>query len=268
MQPIGESVAGRLASASVAPGARASLRFEGVCKSYRGRSVLRDVSFDVHPGSVTAIAGINGAGKSTLLRCLLDFQEPDAGRIFIDGRDHEDINARQALAWLPERFVPPAHLTARECLQWLGGLRPGGWDASRAESLAGALGLDAAALDARVRELSKGMTQKLGLLAIGLAPNPTWILDEPMSGLDPVARRQVARLIDMARDCGRTVLFTTHGLRDLPARCDRLVVLHEGSIRFDGAPGEFGARHHSGDLEEAFVRCIESGALAQGRVLQ
>ena len=112
----------------------------------------------------------------------------------------------------------------------------------------------------RARELSKGMTQKLGLVSIGLSPCPIWVLDEPMSGLDPLARRHVARLIDGARRDGRTILFTSHGLRDLPALCDQLVVLHEGCVRFCGSPAQFSGQYGTDDLEAAFLQCVAPAA--------
>ena len=246
-----------------ARGAKAAISFCSIAKRYRGREVLRQVSFDVAPGSSTAIAGVNGAGKSTLLRCLLDFCRPDEGQILIQGQDHAQIGARAALGWLPERFVAPAHLNARETLQWLAGLRGGVLDTSRLEDFAARLGLDAYALKMRVRELSKGTSQKLGLLSIGLSDCPIWVLDEPMSGLDAQARRSTAQLIEQARRSGRTILFSAHGLRELPAICDQLVVLHEGAVRFCGEPQEFGARYGTQDLEAALLACLDESAAAR-----
>jgi len=240
--------------------APSAIRFRAVAKRFHGRDVLRDVSFDVPQGCSVAIAGVNGAGKSTLLRCLLDFARPDAGQIFIGNRDSNHLHARAELGWLPERFVPPAHLNARECLEWLAGLRGTNLDVARMEALAAELGLDARALDSRVRELSKGMTQKIGLMSIGLSDCPIWVLDEPMSGLDPLARRNVTQLIEGARAAGRTVLFTTHGLRDLPALCDRLVVLHDGAVRFCGTVDAFAAQYGSSDLELAFLACLQDSS--------
>lgn len=238
-------------------GGTPAIGFRGVAKRYRGRDVLRDVSFEVPDGSSLAIVGVNGAGKSTLLRCLLDFARPDAGRITIGGLASETLAARAQLGWLPERFVPPAHLRARECLEWLAGLRGTTLDGAAVEVMAAELGLDAAALASRVRELSKGMTQKLGLMSIALSDCPTWVLDEPMSGLDPLARHNVARLIERARAAGRTVLFTTHALRDLPGLCDRLVVLHGGTVRFCGGLDAFVDRYDNPDLELAFLACLQ-----------
>jgi ABC-2 type transport system ATP-binding protein len=254
--PMAMTDALRIAATAAAPGVPA-IRFQAVAKRYRDREVLRAVSFEVPAGSSVAIAGVNGAGKSTLLRCLLDFARPDGGRIFIGDCDSDALHARAQLGWLPERFVPPAHLSARECLEWLAGLRGTTLDVTLMETMAAELGLDARALASRVRELSKGMTQKLGLMSIGLSDCPIWVLDEPMSGLDPLARRNVTRLIDGARAAGRTVLFTTHGLRDLPALCDRLVVLHQGTVRYCGGLEEFADRYETADLELAFLACLQ-----------
>jgi len=241
-----------------------ALHFSAVCKRYRGRSVLDALDIAVPAGSSTAIVGLNGAGKSTLLRCLLDFIRPDSGSIHIHGRPHTDLAARAQLAWLPERFVPPAHLSARETLQWLAGLRGERLDKDAVAACADRLGLAHSALARRVGELSKGMTQKLGLMSIALAKRPVWVLDEPMSGLDPQARRDVAGLLDTARGEGRTVLFTSHGLRDLPALCDRIAVVHGGRVVFAGTPGELAVRHGAAqggggatpDLESAFLDCL------------
>ncbi len=251
-----------------APNCAAAIRYCAVAKRYRGRSVLRNVSFAVPANSSTAIVGLNGVGKSTLLRCLLDFTRPDEGQILIGSRDHGDIRARTELAWLPERFVPPSHLTARECLRWLAGLRGCDLDAEQLAATAERLGLANGVLDRRVGELSKGMSQKLGLISISLSQCPIWVLDEPMSGLDPQARRDVSVLLDGARRSGRTLLFTSHELRDLPALCDHVVVLHEGEVRFAGTPAELGARYFDAsadgaaaskpapDLEAAFLACV------------
>ena len=176
-----------------APNCAAAIRYCAVAKRYRGRSVLRNVSFAVPANSSTAIVGLNGVGKSTLLRCLLDFTRPDEGQILIGSRDHGDIRARTELAWLPERFVPPSHLTARECLRWFG-LRGCDLDAEQLAAAAERLGLANGVLDRRVGELSKGMSQKLGLISISLSQCPIWVLDEPMSGLDPQARRDISVL--------------------------------------------------------------------------
>lgn len=247
--------------------AGAAIRYCTVAKRYRGRPVLRDVSFDVPANSSTAVVGLNGVGKSTLLRCLLDFAQPDAGQILIEGRDHTDIRARAALAWLPERFAPPGHLTARECLHWLAGLRGSALQQSALAHAAEQLELAAGALDRRVGELSKGMTQKLGLISISLSQCPIWVLDEPMSGLDPQARRDVVALLAAARHGGRTLLFTSHGLRDLPALCDRVIVLHDGAVGFCGTPAQLQQAYPqagvaegsqtTADLEAAFLACIQ-----------
>jgi len=240
-------------------GRGAAIRFRSVAKRYRAHAVLREVSFEAPRGCSTAIAGINGAGKSTLLRCLLDFCQPDQGQILIGDRDHTRVDARACLGWLPERFAAPAHLSARECLHWLAALRGAELDSARAEMLGRELGLDAKAWQTRAQKLSKGTMQKLGLMSIALSPCPVWVLDEPTSGLDPQGRQVFLRLLHAARQSGRTVLFTSHALRDVALLCDQLVVLHDGAVRFCGAPADLAARYENADLEAAFLACIEEG---------
>lgn len=254
------SLPAQVPAGAAAPARAPALRFAHVGKRYRGRAVLRDVSFEVPAGSSTAVVGLNGVGKSTLLRCLLDFARPDEGRIEIRGRAHGELNARAALAWLPERFVPPAHLTGHEALRWLAGLRGDAFAQAPVESTARELGLAAGALERRVGELSKGMTQKVGLISVHLSGRPIWILDEPMSGLDPQARAEVAALLGQARARGQTLLFTSHDLRDLAPLCDQIIVLHEGQVAFAGAPAALAGA--GGDLEAAFLALVAGSAPA------
>lgn len=235
----------------------AALQFRGVSKRFgRGRVALNSVSLTVDAGECVAIAGVNGAGKTTLLRCMLDFARADEGTIAIHGVDSRRPEARRALAWLPERFLPSPHLTGRETLAMLAGLQDQHWSDARIDAALGELEFPREALDRRTRLYSKGMMQKLGLAAAVLQDKPLLVLDEPMSGLDPLARRFLADVLGRQRAAGRTLLFTSHAPTDIARLADRLALLHAGRLLFCGPPAQLCAQHRTDDLESAFVACI------------
>ncbi len=233
-----------------------AVRFAGIRKRYRDRQVLDGVDFVVPQGSSVGIAGVNGAGKTSLLRCLLDFGRADTGEITLFGHDSRDPAARARVRFLPERFVPPPFMTGHEVLQWLDGLHGGHWTREQTRQAFARFDIPGEAIDRPVRHYSKGMCQKLGLASALLSDARLLVLDEPMSGLDPLARRAVAALLSMARSDGRTLLFTSHAPGDLERLCDRIVVLDRGRVAFDDTPAQLRTRYRAGEIEDAFVACI------------
>ena len=234
----------------------AALRFVNVSKSYGAAAALCDVTFDVQRGEFFGLAGENGAGKTTLIKCLLDLAAIDAGRIEIFGATHRAAGSRARLAFLPERFSPPYYLSGRSFLRYMLDLHRTGYEESRSTHTLAGLDLAPGVLDKPARTYSKGMTQKLGLAVCLLSNKELLVLDEPMSGLDPKARALVMQELRGLRTAGRTVLLTSHALADIEELCDRMAILHQGRLKFAGAPDElrgmFGARR----LEEAFLACI------------
>lgn len=231
-------------------------------KAYGAFAVLRDVGFEVATGACFGLAGINGAGKTTLLKCLLDFCTQDSGSISICGRPSTDPGARAPLAFLPERFSPPYFLRGVEFLRHVLDLHGSPYDAARAAHAVAALDLDPSALTRPVRGYSKGMTQKLGLAACMLAQREIYVLDEPMSGLDPKARALAKAQFREIAAAGRTLFFTSHMLADIEELCDRMAVIHDGRLCFLGSPAELLAQHPGGSLEHAFLQVIEHAAAA------
>jgi ABC-2 type transport system ATP-binding protein len=237
--------------------AEPALEFRAVAKRLGGRPVLDGVDLLVPAGSCFALVGANGAGKTTCIRSLLDFCAVDAGAIRLFGQDHQRGAARARLAYLPERFLPPHHLTGVEYLAYHARLHgaPAGCDAPR--RAAAAVDLDPEALGRPARSYSKGMAQKLGLAACLGSRKDLLVLDEPMSGLDPGARVHVKRRLAALRGAGRTLFFSTHVLADVQALCDAMAILHAGRVRFTGTPSQCLARFGGADLEEAYLHCIE-----------
>lgn len=234
-----------------------ALAFDRVTKRYGSTIALAAFTLEVVAGESFALVGMNGAGKTTLLKCLLDFCEPDAGRISIFGVPYRETRARARLSFLPERFTPPYFLTGRDFLRYMLELQKVAYREEDARATLDALDLDRSALDLPVRAYSKGMTQKLGLAACFLSGKDLYVLDEPTSGLDPKARALLKRRLRALRDAGKTVFFTSHSLADVEEIGDRLAVLHLGEIRFVGEPGALKRRHCTESLEEAYLRCID-----------
>jgi ABC-2 type transport system ATP-binding protein len=235
-----------------------ALSFDRVRKSFGTHTALADFSLTVQDGELFGLVGINGVGKTTLIKCLLDFASPDAGRIEVFGVPHDRTEARRELAFLPERFLPPYYLTGRDFLRYMLKLHRSAFAPDRTQAMFEALDLDLRALDLPVRSFSKGMTQKLGLAACLLSMKRLYVLDEPTSGLDPKARALLKRQLLALRSAGRTLFITSHLLADIGQLCDRMAVLHGGTIRYIGTPAEFLARYGTQDIEQAFLRCIES----------
>ena len=218
-----------------------AIRVEGLVKVLRGHlGIGRTVAVDgleltVRRGEIFGLLGPNGAGKTTTLKLMLGLLRPDRGRVSLLGRSCDDPAARARVGFLPENPYFYDYLTAGEFLDFYGRLQ-GMPSTERTKRVSAALarvglaGRDRVAL----RKFSKGMTQRLGLAqAIQHEPELV-ILDEPMSGLDPVGRREVRDLILSLREEGRTVFFSSHILQDAELLCDRAVILRDGRVRWSG----------------------------------
>ncbi|NYE60465.1 ABC-2 type transport system ATP-binding protein [Duganella sp. 1224] len=233
-----------------------ALRFQHVVKRYGTATVLHGVDLELRAGECFGLVGVNGAGKTSLIKCLLDFCALDGGGIDIFGQPHHRPAARQPLGFLPERFTPPYYLTGADFIRYLLTLQGLPYQPDAVAAMLAALDLDQDALKKTVRSYSKGMTQKLGLAACLLARKPLYVLDEPMSGLDPKARALLKAQLRALHRAGSTLFLTSHALADVDELCDRMAILHDGRIRFAGTPAECRARYSADTLEQAFLACI------------
>ena len=240
------------------------MRVAALAKRYGKLDALKRVDLDVPSGEAFGLVGANGAGKTTLIKCTLDLCACDSGSVEIFGVAARLPKSRRRLAYLPERFVPPHYLRCREFLELMLELAGSRYDPSRAQRLLEELELERDVLERPVRQLSKGMTQKLGLASCFLVERDLFVLDEPMSGLDPATRVAVKSVLRRLSAEGRTLFFTSHVLADVEELCSSIAVLDRGTVRFRGSPAALCARYAQTHLERAFMRCIRDDESAAG----
>jgi ABC-2 type transport system ATP-binding protein len=217
-----------------------ALELSGISKRFRtswGKrvEVLRQVGFSVAQGSVYGLLGPNGAGKSTTLKIVLGLMKPSGGEGRALGEPLGSVAARKRIGFLPENPYFYDYLSAREFLDTCASLTglPRGHRRPRIDATLERVGLDPGSR-LRLRKYSKGMLQRIGLAQAILHDPDLLILDEPMSGLDPIGRRQVRDLIlDLKRE-GKTILFSSHILSDVEALCERVGILVKGELRREG----------------------------------
>jgi ABC-2 type transport system ATP-binding protein len=187
----------------------------------------------------------------------MNFIRPDAGRILVNGCDVATSVFQQYVGYLPETPCFYDNLTGMETVVFSGRAygRPADWVRKRADELLFRLKLDRAAAN-RVGTYSKGMKQRLGL-AVSLVHDPDiLILDEPMSGLDPMGRKLITDEILELKAAGKTVFFSSHILSDIERLCDHIGILNKGRLLYCGSVAE--ARQHHEDMEKAFIHYIET----------
>jgi ABC-2 type transport system ATP-binding protein len=224
----------------------AAIEIENLTKDYpfgflhlKKKRSLEGLTMQVESGEVFGFLGPNGAGKSTTIKLLVGLIFPDAGTARILGKPITDIEMHRDIGYLPEQPYFYDYLTAAEVLDYFARFHDL-TATDRSERVARMLkkvGLETAR-KIQLRKYSKGMLQRVGLAQAILHDPKVVILDEPMSGLDPIGRREVRDIILELKREGRTVLFSTHILSDAEMLCDRVGVIVGGKLRGVGAPGE------------------------------
>jgi len=222
------------------------VRVEGLVKEFRSNwrfrriRVLDGISFSVRRGEIFGFVGPNGAGKTTTLKVLMGLIRPSGGSAEILGHDVRTSEFHRHVGFLPENPWFHDFLTGAEILRFYAQLSgvPRTQIAERTGALLEQVGL-AHAADVRLRAYSKGMLQRIGI-AQALVHDPEVVfLDEPMSGLDPIGRKEIRDLILRLRNEGRTVFMNTHILTDVEALCDRVAIIAKGRIRYAGRIEDF-----------------------------
>jgi ABC-2 type transport system ATP-binding protein len=223
---------------------------------------LRSLRLTIEQGEVFGFLGPNGAGKTTTLKLLMGLVFPTAGSARILGFAIDDPRVKSQIGFLPEQPYFYDHLTARELLNYYGQLSgvPAKARSARVEQMLARVGLSDSA-GVQLRKFSKGMLQRVGLAQAILHDPKLVFLDEPMSGLDPMGRREVRDLIQQLRHEGKTVFFSTHILSDAEALCDRVAVIHQGELRGVGAVAEL-TSETQGKIEIVFFAQRVPAALA------
>ena len=205
-------------------------------KRYGDFTAVDDISFQARPGEILGFLGPNGAGKTTTLRVLTGFMPPTAGTVIVAGHDVEtdSLAARARVGYLPESVPLYPDMTVRGYLDFVADLRRVPDRRARVAALIGRVGLDARA-DSLIRNLSRGMRQRVGLAQALVHDPPVLILDEPTVGLDPHQVVEVRALIEtLGRD--RTVMLSTHILSEAEQMCDRVLIIQQGRIVAEGQP--------------------------------
>jgi ABC-2 type transport system ATP-binding protein len=252
------------------------LRTEGLTKIFdvglfkrRRIAAVEDLTLTVQEGEIFGFVGPNGAGKTTTIKMLMGLIHPTRGKAFIFDAPIPSRGSKARIGYLPEHPAWYEFLTGHEAMRFFGKLAevPAGEVAGRCDELLALVGLsDAAAL--QIRKYSKGMQQRLGI-AQALVGDPSFVvLDEPMSGLDPIGRKEVRDLILELKRRGKTVFFSTHILSDVETLCDRVGVILNGRLRDVGRLGDLlSPRMRSVELT-AVVPAGAREKLSRGKLLR
>lgn len=239
---------------------------ENIAKSYRvSRSVqvaaVKGLSLHVDRGQVFGCIGPNGAGKSTTIKLLLNLIRPDSGSITINGMPSSEVASRSKVGYLPENPYIYDYLTAHEYLRYSGKISgmPGDTIKSRADELLAKLKLDQAA-QRRISGYSKGMQQRTAIAAALIHDPELVILDEPMSGLDPLGRKLIFDLIAELKQQGKTVFISSHVLTDIERLCDRIGIIVQGKLCYEGNVSSLDM-----PLDELFLQVVERAGVSEVR---
>ena len=239
------------------------IRTEGLVKRYGRFTAVRGVDLHVRKGEVFGFLGPNGAGKTTTMKMVAGLLKPSEGSVWVDGIDTsvDAVSVKRMIGYIPDRPYLYERLTGREFLRFVGGIYKLEDDVlkARSQELLTFIGLENFG-DELVESYSHGMKQRLTLAAALLHRPPLLIIDEPMVGLDPAGAKLIKQVFREYAKEGRTVFVSTHTLEVAEAICDRVAIIHKGTIVAMGTVDELKELHTQGGgrLEDVFLTLVGS----------
>ena len=237
------------------------ISFKNVTKTFDGGvRAVDDVSFEVHEGEIVGFIGPNGSGKTTSMKMLTGILNPDSGTIEVGGYNVvlEGLKAKQRIGYIsdnPDQFL---RLTGREYLDFIADIYGVSLKdrVDRTGALSERFGMSDA-LDRQITSYSHGMRQKIMVIGALIHEPDEWILDEPMTGLDPESAYELKQMMREHADKGHAVLFSTHVLEVAEKLCDRVVIIRYGHVLFEGTLDELQMLHPDSNLEEIFIEMMK-----------
>jgi len=207
----------------------AAIRTRDLIKFYGSFQALHGVDLEVQRGEIFGFLGPNGAGKTTTIRCLLDLIRPNGGSVRVLGIDPQadPVAVRARVGYLPGELHLDDNMTPESALRYFNDLRRGAADWQYVRQLAERFDLD---LKMRIKNLSKGNKQKVGVIQALMHRPELLLMDEPTSGLDPLIQQEVLHLIGEARDGGATVFFSSHVMSEVEAVAERVGIIRQGKV--------------------------------------
>lgn len=230
------------------------LELNNITVSYQDKLVLNNINLKVVEGEIVGLIGLNGAGKTTMIKAILNLITPDNGFINICEKDSKNNISRKNISYLPEKFQPSQQLKAIEFIKIFSENK--NLNIEKINRLCNLLSLDNNVLNKKIGSLSKGMSQKIGLINTFIDNKKLVILDEPMSGLDPKARIDLKNLLLDYKKQGNSVFFSSHILSDIDDICDKVAILNNGEIKTIDTPENIKNKNNVNSLEKAFLKEI------------
>jgi ABC-2 type transport system ATP-binding protein len=242
------------------------IEFKEVWKTYprelgsTPHCALKGVSFSLHQGETLGLIGANGAGKSSCIRLIMDFIRPDRGEVTLFGSSPRTASVRSRLGYLPELPSFALNLTMKDMIRFTAATCGLSAEMMQERSERWLKYLDLWDVRSKpLRSFSKGMQQRANFVLALVNDPDLLILDEPMSGLDPLGRAKIISLIQALKREGKTILFCSHILEDVDRLADRLLVLHLGEKKFEGTTDDLCTYQQANSISEAFLNIVGGG---------